>query len=800
MTPTAASRFAVFLLAFTALEADTAFSEDDLTFFEGHIRPLLAQHCYECHGPDSGEGEGDLRLDSLQGMLTGGRSGPAILRGNAASSLLMLALRHDPAVTAMPPQVKLRPQEINDLASWIQAGAAWPQEDATLRSTQILSDKFEISEEDRRFWAFQPVQRPDLPRVRDVAWIRSPLDHFVLTKLETQGLRPAPATDRLTLARRATVDLHGLLPTPSEADEVVEEQSPDAFERQIDRLLASPRYGERWGRHWLDVARYADSNGMDDNMAYADAWRYRDYVIAAFNEDKPYAAFVREQIAGDLLETEHQTSWHSRHEGKIATGFLMLGPKMLAEDDPVKQQMDIIDDQIDTVGRAFLGLSLGCARCHDHKFDPISIGDYYALAGIFKSTRIMLSYRVDSKWNSRVLGDFDDERHLEELEKQFDHWDRRLILGDFVGKEEEKQHVSEQRSAALAAYAAIPKLMAVEDDEITDLEVFLRGNHLTRGTRVGRNVPQIIRGASPPQFSQQSSGRLALAEWLTDPEQPLTARVMANRIWQHHFGNGIVRAVDNFGRLGDRPDHPALLDWLAATFSLSDRAFPPDSAVAWSVKRMHRKIMSSATYRMSSRFQADAFSIDPENRLLWRHTRRRMEAEVIRDSLLQVGELLDTSIGGPAFEGMVFSIFSSAKLKDTRWINSLRRSVYLPVLRSGVFDEFQIFDFPDPAVVNGRRATTTIAPQALLMMNSELMERASRTMAARVMNFSSSECERLNFAARIASGRSLDSQTQQEFLAYQRRLLGEVTPISEPAAWQSICRILLSSNDFIYVE
>ncbi|MCH2127195.1 MAG: PSD1 and planctomycete cytochrome C domain-containing protein [Pirellulaceae bacterium] len=798
--PTATSRFAAFLLAFIALKTETACSEDSLDFFEGQIRPLLAQHCYECHGPDSGEGEGDLRLDSLQGMLTGGRSGPAIVRGNAESSLLMLVLRHDPAVTAMPPQAKLRPQELKDLSSWIQAGAAWPQQDAALRSTQKLSDKFEISEEDRLFWAFQPVQRPDLPNVRDLAWIRSPLDHFVLTKLETQGLRPAPATDHTTLLRRATIDLHGLLPSPAEAGEAAQDESPDAFERQLDRLLASPRYGERWGRHWLDVARYADSNGMDDNMAYADAWRYRDYVIAAFNEDKPYAAFVREQIAGDLLETEHQTSWHNQHDGKVATGFLMLGPKMLAEDDPVKQQMDIIDDQIDTVGRSFLGLSLGCARCHDHKFDPISIDDYYALAGIFKSTRIMLSYRVDSKWNSRVLGNFDDERHLEELEKQFDHWDRRLILGDFVGKEKEKQHVSEQRSAALAAYAAIPKLMAVEDDEITDLEIFLRGNHLTRGQRVGRNVPQIIRGTSPPQFSQENSGRLAMADWLTSPEHPLTARVMANRIWHHHFGNGIVRTVDNFGRLGDRPDHPALLDWLAVTFSLNDPTFPPDSAMAWSVKRMHRKIMNSATYRMGSHFQADAFSIDPENRLLWRHTRRRMEAEVIRDSLLQVGELLDTSIGGPAFEDMVFAIFSSAKLKDERWINSLRRSVYLPVLRSGVFDEFQVFDFPDPAVVNGRRATTTIASQALLMMNSELMERTSHSMAARIMNFSSLDHERLDFAARITSGRSLDSQTQQEFLDYHRRLLGEVTPISEAAAWQSICRILLSSNNFIYVE
>ena len=570
-------------------------------FFETKIRPVLAENCFGCHGPDSGKGKAGLRIDSLESLRRGGKSGPAIVPGDPDASLLILAVRHDSSLAAMPPKSKLQPGEIATLAAWVKMGAPWPTA-ATARVAPKMkpaASDGKWDESTRAFWAFQPLKTPPLPDVGDRSWPRTPIDRFILSKLEEVRLKPAIPADKRTLIRRATLDLLGLPPTPEEIDAFVRDESPDAFARVVDRLLASPRYGERWGRHWLDVARYADSNGMDDNLAYPEAWRYRDYVIAAFNADKPFDRFLEEQLAGDLLAEVEPAR---RDELIVATGFLALGPKMLAEDDPVKQQMDIVDEQLDTTSRVFLGLTMGCARCHDHKFDPLLLTDYYALAGIFKSTRTMLTYRVDSKWNATGLGAEQSALRLEDLEQIIDRHDNALVNGNTNKMSvEERTARAKLLEDAKAEYAKIPKAMAVTEGVVGDLPVFLRGNHLTKGPLAPRRFPTILAGFDQPPLTPTASGRLELARWLAAPEHPLTARVLVNRVWRWHFGQGLVRSVDNFGKLGQLPTHPQLLDWLATQFVRD----------GWSVKALHRRIMASQSYQMSTAWDEHAAQVDP---------------------------------------------------------------------------------------------------------------------------------------------------------------------------------------------
>ena len=767
-----------------------------LEFFEKQVRPILAHRCYPCHGPDTGRGQAGLRLDSLAGMLRGGRSGPAMAPGDPRKSLFILAINHDTFVQ-MPPKTKLPQSEIQTLTEWVRTGARWPNAEVpAVQPSAASSDQAEFSEEEKSFWAFQPVVEPAAPAVENSGWAKTPIDRFVLAQLEAKGLRPAPAADKRTLIRRATIDLHGLPPTREEAAAFLADDSPAAFARVVERLLASPRYGERWGRHWLDVARYADSNGMDDNLTYADAWRYRDYVIAAFNDDKPYDQFVREQLAGDLL-----TTWsdESRAESLIATGFLMVGPKMLAEDDPVKQQMDIADEQLDTSARAFMGLTMGCARCHDHKYDPLRIADYYSLAGIFKSTGTMISYRVDSKWNATALESSELNERLSELEREIDAHDDVLVNGNMEKMSSEEREKHEQSlEAAKREYASIPKAMSVKEGEVEDLPIFLRGNHLTPGKLAPRGFPRILAGDRQRLISDKQSGRRELAEWLTRPDHPLTARVMVNRIWKWHFGQGIVRSPDNFGRLGERPDNQPLLDWLAIRFI--DRS--------WSVKAMHRLIMHSNTYQMSTTSNDHALEVDPENRLLWGRDRLRMEAEVIRDSLLAVSGQLDLTMGGTSIPHANFvNLSGEGKARDPTLYDSKRRSVYLPVLRSALYEVFQSFDFPAPSVTNGQRSRTTVASQALFMMNSELMLAASHRLAEQLLAEPGwDDQQRVARAYELVLLRSPSTQETQEWLEFltqyerERHSEGSEAGPHRRQAWQGLCRVLLSSNEFVYVD
>jgi mono/diheme cytochrome c family protein len=770
-------------------------SDAGVKFFETKVRPLLAEHCYKCHGPASGEGKGELRVDSLEALLKGGVSGPAITPGAPNQSLLILAVRHDGAVS-MPPKKRLGQEDIEALAAWVKMGAPWPSAAQTAVKRDNAAGAPQWDDKARSFWAFQKPRAQRAPAVADPAWAQSPIDCWIRARLEQSGLGPARPADKRTLLRRVTLDLVGIPPTEAETDAFVADPSNLAFERVVDRLLASPRYGERWGRHWLDVVRYADSNGMDDNLAYSDAWRYRDYVIAAFNGDKPFDRFVEEQLAGDLLAEEQPAH---RDELVVATGFLALGPKMLAEDDPVKQQMDIVDEQIDTTCRVFLGLTLGCARCHDHKFDPIATTDYYALAGIFKSTRTMLSYRVDSKWNATALGGSRPALRLEDLEQIIDRHDNALVNGNTnrMSADERAAHATLLEEAK-KEYAAIPKAMSVGEGPVADLEVFLRGNHLTRGPVVPRRFPTILAGANQAPLGSAQSGRLALARWLTSPANPLTARVIVNRVWRWHFGQGLVRSIDNFGRLGQVPSHPELLDWLASRFIEN----------GWSLKKLHKEILLSQTYAMSTAWNEKAAQADPENRLLWRMPRRRMEAEEVRDSVLAMAGQLDFAMGGTALVAAPFENLSvSGTAHNAALYRSGRRSVYLPVLRSALYDVFQAFDFPDPAVLNGDRATTTVASQALFMMNGTLVAQASERLADQLLrDVNLDDQTRLQHASRRILGRPAEADELAEWQSFLMRyeaaasLKGESGARRRALAWQALCRALLSSNEFCYVN
>ncbi|HVC98921.1 MAG TPA: PSD1 and planctomycete cytochrome C domain-containing protein [Pirellulales bacterium] len=793
-----------------------------LEFFEKQVRPLLATRCHECHGPL--RQKGGLRLDSLAAALAGGDSGPAVVPGKPDESTLIDAVRYG-QVFQMPPKGKLPDAEVAALVAWVRLGAPWPKDGAGAESLErpiAVEGVPSFTVDERAFWAFQPPVDPPSPPVMNSAWPKNPLDVFILAGLEARGLSPAPPADKRTLIRRATFDLIGLPPTPDEVESFLADESPDAFGRVVDRLLDSPQYGERWGRHWLDVTRYADSNGLDENLAYVNAFRYRDYVVSAFNRDLPFDQFVIEQLAGDLLPPDADEA--IRHERLVATGFLTLGAKMLAEDDPVKMEMDIIDEQIDTIGTTFMGLTLGCARCHDHKFDPIPTADYYSLAGIFKSTKTMDNFNVVAVWHERPLAAPEQiaavEAHREHVARKKGEIDGRVKAANDASMADIRRDASalpaqpkadnataaqdelarlrdELTALEKAAPPPLPLAMAVEDRAVTDVRVHIRGNHLTQGEQVPRRFPRIIAGDDQPPLPPSASGRLELARWLVRPDHPLTSRVMVNRVWRGHFGEGLVRTPDNFGRLGERPTHPELLDWLARRFVEQD----------WSLKSLHRLIMHSATYQMSAAYSAAAAAADPDNRLLWRKDRRRLEAEAIRDTILATSGRLELSLGGSLLKASPRQYVASTNSVDIAQYESFRRSLYLPVVRSALYDVFQAFDFAEPSVANGGRASTTVAPQALFMMNSPIVAAESRHLAATLLaEFPADDAARVGVLYARDLGRPPSAVELSRALAFVGQMEASAAWQSlEPAerrlrALQSLCRVVMSSSEFIYVE
>jgi hypothetical protein len=612
-----------------------------------------------------------------------------------------------------------------------------------------------------RFWSFQPVREPATPVVPNSAWPLTPLDRFILARLEASGLTPAPSADRRTLIRRMTFDLTGLPPTPEEVEAFLADSRPDAHERLVDRLLASPAYGERWGRHWLDVVRYADTTANDANAVMRYAYRYRDYVVQSFNADQPYDQFIIEQLAGDLLPTEDIAR---RTRRVIATGFLMLGPKALAETDKEQARLDIVDEQIDVTSRAFLGLTISCARCHNHKFDPIRTSDYYALAGIFRSTEPFRDeVPTATMWQEWPLPQGPDQPSL--------------------------------------------IVMAPREGRPIDLRVHRRGDRHSLGALVPRRFPVILTPPGQQIAIGGQSGRLELARWIASAANPLTARVMVNRIWQHHFGTGLVLTSDNFGSRGERPSHPELLDYLARRFV----------ADGFSVKAMHRLILLSAVYRMSSCHDPKALRMDPGTRLLWRMPLRRLDAEAIRDSMLAVSGRLDRTMGGNESseflyrEGEVIDkkrdFFRPNQVRPDHpfYTRSTRRSLYLPVVRNALPDVLSLFDAADANAVTASRTETTTPSQALFLLNHAFVREQGRAFAERLQG-DANDIARIHQAHRLALGRpARDAEVSSAVVFLKRYQTLAISRGREPSlvrreAWQSYCQALLCSNEFLYAD
>ena len=969
---------------------------EDLEHFESKIRPVLAERCYQCHGANPERIQAGLALVDAAGLRAGGDSGAAVVPGAPDESLLIDVIRYDGPIK-MPPDGRLPAAIVADFERWVARGAADPRASDTpvvaARSDRGAAYDFGPG---RDHWAFRPMAVPEPPAVDNPAWVRGPIDRFILARLEAEGLTPAAPAEKRQLLRRVTFDLTGLPPTPAAVDAFLADERPDAYERVVERLLASPRYGERWGRHWLDVARYADSNGLDENIAHPNAFRYRDWVIEAFNRDKPYDRFVQEQIAGDLMPAAGDDE---RFEHLTATGFLTLGAKVLAEQDVDKMVIDIVDEQVNVIGRAFLAEPVGCARCHDHKFDPIPTADYYALAGILRSTTTMGGESRVGRWVERPLADeatvarYEAAQELVEEARQavddlvdqqnemlrrprrqalagyllaaeeaypawgddeatqgraaaeiariaerdgleaavlerwvraffryregppvqgdapnpsvvFQIWNayaaapakryrevteelreliasekvliapltRSLVRGPAPRSLEEvawryaslfavieiawEQHLQrlglededeltpadfrlprEQEElrrlvydgrlcilcldpeveealypadavAALGRLRAVveereaasppepPYAMSVEEGEIVDLPIHIRGSHLNLADRPQprgflRVTDHVV---PPPPIPADASGRLELARWITHPEHPLTARVMANRIWHWHFGRGLVDTPSNFGTTGSTPTHPELLDWLARRFVDG----------GWSVKALHREILLSGTYRLGAGYDEANAAVDPGNLLHWRMNRRRLEVEPIRDALLQLAGTLDLTMGGRVEEysprGYVFS--EGNTFGRFAFYAAPRRSVYMPVVRNAIYDIFAGFDFGNASDSVGARPATVVPSQALLMMNSAFVEERAGEFAERLRAMPlASAAARVDRAFVEAYGRPATDVEIEESLAFLADMR-ETAPGGgvEGFAWTRLCHVILGASEFIYVD
>ncbi len=707
-----------------------------------------------------------------------------------------------------------------------------PAESAAWRPLPAKTARF------ARHWAYQPIADPTVPHLSDAAtrsgWPRNDIDRFILARLEREGMQPSPEADRRTLLRRAHLDLTGIPPTAAEVESFLSDPSPDAYERRLEVLLASPLYGERWGRHWLDVARYADSNGVDENIAYANAFRYRDYVIDAFNRDLPFDQFLIEQIAGDLLpEAENPTAEddHRTRSRIAALGFLALGPKMLAEPDKEKERVDVVDEQIDVVTKAFLGQTIACARCHDHKFDPVSDADYFALSGVFRSVTTFDNIATVGRVAQRPLATAAEVKRTEEWRARAKELDEARQRAEAARNEVERAMNrarwaevfanpslaplhdalrSAKRDAARdlperAAFAAardardahekvkpadLPRVLVVKETKVDETPVHDRGDHMQpRGEKVARAVPAVLERVLPgPEFPGNASGRLELARWMAHAENPLTARVAVNRIWTWHFGIGLVDTPSNFGTLGSVPSHPELLDYLARRFSRD----------GWSMKSMHRLIMTSAAYRQSSATHVALPDHDPDNRLLSRFPRRRVEAEIIRDAVLATSGALDPAMGGTLLGTGDHDYVTNDQSGNGARYDSNRRSIYLPVIRNAMFGLFTAFDYPDASAPIDCRPRTVVAPQALFFMNAPFVDDAAKRIAHALAGETSDADARVREAFRRTLAREPDARERDESREFLADL--EHSGLDGTDALVRLCHALLSTNEFVTIE
>jgi len=918
---------ALFSLVFSGLSNVQA--GGDYGFFEKEIRPLLDKHCYKCHSTEAKKLKGGLLLDSRQGWAAGGDSGPVIVPGDVEGSLLLRAVSYEDGDLQMPPKYRLADQERAALNRWVEDGAADPRD----QQAEVKPKGLDLAN-GREFWSFRPVAKPAVPKVNPAHGQVEKLgaiDCFILSRLSKEGIERVDLARPETLLRRLYFDLIGLPPTPEQVAGFLTDSTPKAYERLVDRLLGSPQFGETWGRHWLDVARFAESSGGGRSLMFKDAWRFRDYVINAFNDDKPFDQFIREQLAGDLMPRGTRKQQNDRY---VATGFLALGPHNYELQDKELLRMEVVDEQIETVGRAFLGMTLGCARCHDHKFDPVPTDDYYALAGIFRSTQSLVPGNVSSwvarelepgptlkkaieqhAWETReanaalkaakkelrkteeisvktgiIVDDLQAEKigdwiestsnktyfgdnyihdkgegkgqkkviftaELEEAgeyEVRFGYTagtnraqeapvtiehadgpttikinqrekppinDNFKVIGRFqfnAGKavvsvsnantsdvviadavvfvpvaELKKDSVPGQRLAKLRGEVDrlvkrvdalkktkstdLPKAMSVQDEKETgDWHVHIRGEIRNKAAVVPRGFLQVAsktKTIAQPAIATGRSGRLELAEWVASSENPLTSRVMVNRIWHYLIGNGLVRTTDNFGMMGEMPSHADLLDWLAHQFVVDQ----------WSVKKMIRRIVMSRTYRLASTGESLGWSTDPENRLIWRANRKRLTAEAIRDSILSVSGQLSMQQGGPTIRK-----FSQYDLGYE--FNTIRRSVYVPLFRNTLLELFEVFDLANPNVSTGRRSETTLPTQALYMMNSPFVIAEAKRAGEHIAGLDAPNADRVRLAYRLALGR--------EPTADEAGLALEFVGQTEAGAWGALAHSLFASVDF----
>jgi len=951
---------ALFLLLVGSVHASDT---EGIDFFESHIRPVFVEHCYKCHSLSAEKVKAGLFLDSRDGVLKGGESGPAIVSGDPAQSLMLKAIEYSDHDFQMPPKYKLDETEIRHVREWIEMGAPDPRDGNQLGPVNREIDL----EAGRQFWAFQSIQAMAPPSVQDVEWPMTGVDQFILAKLEANGLQPNGPAEPETLLRRVYFDLTGLPPTPEQIDEYVQTPSQKNLAKIVDHLLASQAFGERWGRHWLDVARFAESSGGGRSLMFEHAWRFRDYVIDSLNADKPFNEFIVEQIAGDLLPSE---SAEQHNERLIASGYLMLGPTNYELQDKELLRMEVIDEQIDTVGRSFLGMTLGCARCHDHKFDPIPARDYYAMAGIFGSTQSLVPGNVSGfitqslrphgvgpeemieieKANAKKVKIAKDLAQLEkELKKPgtlqgkgvdparyggividdheatlVGHWTSSTSVRGFLGDQyvhDDGKGKGEKRAIfspkiehgglyeVRVSYTAggnratsVPVIIQHQDgrDErridqtskppidgsfesvgtyrfeadthanitiettgtdavvIADAVQFLRvddNGDVGNGEKAKQLIPAatdtsapseeddvkiaklrkrqgkleaeltslkkqwpievmdvamsakdakekedshlLIRGAvrnhgplvprgflqvamqpnqPPPKIPADQSGRLQLAQWIASDDNPLTSRVMVNRIWHHLFGSGIVRTTDNFGAMGERPSHPELLDYLAAEFVTN----------GWSVKGLIRKLVLSKTYQMSSDPNREKSLTDVENRLLWRANRKRLDAECIRDAMLLISGQLDSSRGG-------LTIRKIEQYDQNYKFDSRRRSIYVPCFRNSVLDLFEVFDMANPNMVTGRRTASVLPTQSLFMMNSPfVIGLAQHTAALSNEKSAGGQAWDIEKLYRMILGRHpLPTE-----LKLSRAYLNNFEANEGTLAMESLCHSLFASIDF----
>ncbi|MEZ6089899.1 MAG: PSD1 and planctomycete cytochrome C domain-containing protein [Pirellulaceae bacterium] len=718
-------------------------SDEDLAFFEKRIRPLLIDKCYACHSAESADLEGSLLVDSRTTIRRGGASGPAVVPGDLDKSLMIEAVRYGNSDMQMPPDEKLTDEEIADLEHWVEIGAPDPRS----TPTKHLGKQIDLAKA-REFWSLRLIEAPPIPETKNTTWARTEIDRFVLAKMEEHGLSPTTDADKRTLIRRVTYDLIGLPPTPDEVAAFLADRQSDAFDRVVDRLLESPQYGERWGRHWLDVVRYADTAGDNSDYPIPQMRLYRDWVIDAFNRDLPYDEFVRDQIAGDLRASDAQSD-EQRRRRIIATGYLANARRFGSRVDDYPWHLTY-EDTIDNLGRAFLGMTLSCARCHDHKFDPLTTQNYYGLYGIFASTRY--------PWPGI------------ELDKK---------QRDFVALD----------SKGDTAYAV------AEANDPQDAVVQIKGDPTKQGDVVRRHFPAVLGGEALADDCQES-GRRELAEWILAPENPLPARVIANRIWQHHFGRGIVPTPNDFGKQGKPPTHPALLDHLAALLREE----------GWSIKSLHRRILLSHVYQQSSRRDEQAVAIDPDNVWLAGFPRQRLDAESIRDTMLFLGGGLDLSPADPhPFPPRDKWNFTQHKPFKAVYETN-RRSVYLMTQRIQRHPMLEIFDGADPSTSTAARMTTTTPIQALFLLNDPLMHEQSTRIVDRMMEHAAEAEPRVRYAYELLFSRLPNAEelvTAGKFFADAKRLLGETGLDPEQVeheTWRAYVRSLLRLNEFVYLD